>query len=208
MAYIQATEKNAYDITCRIAGLDTNYSYDDRYVQWWYNNQWKGTSYISAHASAGGSLRATGLIPNTTYNIDADIYASSGLIVSLSGTATTAPADIEPWEWYTPKDTNEDMLTPVTRQEWLDFCDKINEVRVANGLSEYSFTTSTAYISAGKPFPAFIFLQAADAINDMGGIAPQLLDVKPMSEDPWGDSSKIFPWYWSNLKSALNNAIP
>lgn len=89
MAYISATSKDTYEITCKIAGLDSNYSYSDRYVKWYYNNSYKGTSYIGSKVSSGGSLTATGLSPNTTYSIEADIYYSGGLLVSLSGTATT-----------------------------------------------------------------------------------------------------------------------
>lgn len=207
MAYIQATEKNAYDITCQIAGLDTNYSYNDRYVRWYYNNLYKGTSYIPAYASAGGSLKATGLSSETTYNIDADIYATSGLIVSLSGVATTTKG-VTPWEWYTPKETMEDMFYITTVQEWLDFCSKINEVRNANGLSNYPFATSSNYIGPDKDFSKWIFLQAANAINDIGGVAPQLFEIESISENKWGNGSVWQPWYFANLKAALNNAIP
>lgn len=198
MAYIQATNKEIHDITCKIAGLDTNYSYNDRYVEWYYNNQYKGRSHIPAKVSSGGSFKATGLTPNTRYNIDADIYWTNGLIVNLSGVATTQPIDIKLWEWQNLKTSGAGFN--VTRAEWIAFCNKINEVRIAKGLSAYSFTTSTNYIDKDKPFYAWIFLQAANAINDLGtGVATEVLNVKS------GDV--IYSWYFENLKTALNNAI-
>ena len=198
MAYIQATSKATNQITCRIDDLSTSYMYDDRYVRWYYNNQYKGTSYIPAFVSSGGSFTATGLTPSTRYNIVADIYNSQGLLVSLSGVATTESMNIEPWEWYTPKTKGTGFN--ITRTEWIAFCNKINAVRVANGLSNYSFSTSTAYIDKGKPFYAWIFLQAVNAIDDLNtGVATEILNVKS------GDL--IYPWYFNNLKAALNNAI-
>ena len=205
MAHIVVSQVNSYDITCYIAGLDTSYALNDRTVAWYYNDIYRGTSYLPPHVSSGGSFKVIGLSPSTFYSIRTVITYNTGT-VTLNTSTITAP--IAPWEWYTPKATMNDMLNPVTRSEWLAFCNKINEIRLANGLPIYPFTTSITYIDTDKPFPAWIFLQAANAISDLGGVAPQVLAVKSMSEDKWGTSSILYPWYFTNLRAALNNAIP
>ena len=58
-----------------------------------------------------------------------NLYSDNSII------AIVTMLNILPWEWFTPK-TDADVK--VTRAEWLAFCAKINEVRVA-GLSTYGF---------------------------------------------------------------------
>ncbi len=198
MAYVRASSKNEYDITCYIDALDTNYSYSDRYVKWYYNNSYKGRSTISAYASSGGSFTATGLTPDTKYYIDAEIYNRDGLIVTLNGVATTEVLTVLPWNWWYSKSSGNDFyLTP---DEWKAFCNRINEVRALNGLGQYGFTTSSTYIASGKPYFAWIWLQASKAIDDLGtGVASACLNVK--------SNDDIYAWYFENLRVALNNAI-
>ena len=94
MAYIYATSKLATSITCEVRGLDTAYSYYDRYVDWYYNGVYKGWNSIDAYVSSGGSCTASGLQASTTYNIEARIYkdGSGTPLATLTGTATTASA--------------------------------------------------------------------------------------------------------------------
>lgn len=146
----------------------------------------------------------TNLTPNTQYYIEIKVggvgYEDSNWAGYYATTlATTA------WEWWYPKDDIRRFT--LDRDEWLAFCNKINEVRVAKGLSAYSFTTSSTYIGKDKPFYAWVWLEAANAINAINGqVAAACLNVKSWSESQ-GDDSIIYPWYWDNLKSALNNAI-
>ena len=157
----------------------------------------------TAQSSTGRTFTFSGLQPNTQYFIEIKAGGTGYEDSNWAGYyATTLAAEL--WEWWTPKEVDNLKLSP---EEWLAFCNKINEVRVANGLSAYSFTTSPTYIADDKVFPVWVFLQAVNAINEMGGIAPQLLTVKSMDESPWGDDSVIYPWYFDNLKAALNNAI-
>lgn len=148
-------------------------------------------------SSSGRTFTFTGLAPNTQYFIE---IACIGSFYSMSDWAgyyaTTLSAEL--WEWHTPKTTGAGFN--VTRAEWIAFCEKINEVRVAKGLSAYSFTTSTTYIDKDKPFYAWIWLEAANAINQINGqVASACLNVNS------GDN--IYAWYFDNLKTALNNAI-
>lgn len=128
------------------------------------------------------------------------VSVSSNLYSDYSDFSYVTLANIAPWEWMKPKTVGQGFN--ITRAEWIAFCNKINEVRIAvlGQGSEYSFTTSTTYIDKDKPFYAWIFLQAANAINEINGqVSQQCLSVKA------GDN--IYAWYFENLKSALNNAI-
>lgn len=208
MAQLQIVGVTKNSISARVIELSTSFAYTRRF-EWKLNDILKGINYSSAGASVSPTFIYSDLNSNTIYSVSVDIYNdSSGAFLASFLLYVTTSAGISPWEWYTPKATNEDMLNPVTRSEWLAFCNKINEIRLANGLLIYPFTTSITYIDTDKPFAAWIFLQAANAISDLGGVAPQVLAVKSMSEDKWGTSSIIYPWYFTNLRAALNNAIP
>jgi len=151
----------------------------------------------SQQSSSGRTFTFSGLQPNTQYLIEIKVSGSGYQDSDWAGYyATTLAAEL--WEWHYPKTSGSGFN--VTPAEWLAFCNKINEVRVAKGLSAYSFTTSTTYIGKDKPFYAWIFLEAVNAINDIGsGISTELLGIKS------GDD--IYAWYFDNLKNALNSAI-
>lgn len=146
----------------------------------------------------------TNLTPNTQYYIEIKVGGSGYEDSNWAGYYATTLATTA-WEWWYPKDDIRRFT--LDRDEWLAFCNKINEVRVAKGLSAYSFTTSSTYIGKDKPFYAWVWLEAANAINAINGqVAAACLNVKSWSESQDNDSI-IYPWYWDNLKSALNNAI-
>jgi len=140
-------------------------------------------------------------------NITFDAYASYKIRVlsstdniysDYSNIFNVAMMNIIPWAWLYPKTSGQGFN--ITRAEWIAFCNKINEVRVAKGLGSYSFATSITYVDKDKPFYAWIFLQAATAIKDLNiGVANEVLGIKS------GDN--ISAWYFENLKNALNNAI-
>ena len=151
----------------------------------------------TAQSSTGRTFTFSGLQPNTQYFIEIKVGGTGYEDSNWAGYyATTLAAEL--WEWHYPKTSGSGFN--VTPAEWLAFCNKINEVRVAKGLSAYSFTTSTTYIDKDKPFYAWIWLEAANAINQINGqVASACLNVNS------GDI--IYPWYFDNLKTALNNAI-
>lgn len=157
----------------------------------------------TAQTSSGRTFAFYDLTPNTQYYIEIKVGGSGYRDSNWAGYYATTLAT-ELWEWWTPKDDEDSDISP---DEWLAFCSKINEVRVANGLSAYSFTTSSTYIGKDKPFYAWIWLQAANAINEINGqVAADCLNVKSFLESMNNDSI-IYPWYWDNLRTALNNAI-
>ncbi len=205
MAYIAASQINTNNATCFLRALDTSYSYNDRSVKWFYDSVYKGTSYLGAYVASGGHFNATGLNPNTQYMVEAWVYKNSTLIVALTGYITTA------WEWYSPRVAGGNLnLTP---NEWIDFCNKINTVRKfykdnnIKNLDPYPFTQDPNFIAKDKNLYAYMFLQAANAINEINGeVNAACLNVKPWSVSQ-GNDSIIYPWYFDNLKAALNNAM-
>ena len=140
----------------------------------------------------------TNLTPNTQYIIiiscSANGYTDSN---NSSYTATTLPAPVSPWEWYTPKSSGGNFN--LTAGEWLAFCERINQMRVARGLSTHSFATTLNWIGKDKPFYAWIFKQAVSALDGFQGLADELKNIQ--------SGGKIYAWYFSNLKSCLNQAI-
>ncbi|MDD3267569.1 MAG: hypothetical protein PHC75_10375 [Burkholderiales bacterium] len=205
MAYIAASQINTNNVTCFLKALDTSYSYNDRSIKWYYDSVYKGTSYLNAYVASGGHFNATGLNPNTQYAVEAWVYKNSTLIVALSGYVTTA------WDWYSPRVAGGNVnLTP---NEWIDFCNKINDVRKfykdnnLKNLDPYPFTQDPNLIAKDKNFYAYIFLQAANAINEINGqVNSACLNVKSWFVSQ-GNDSIIQPWYFDNLKAALNNAM-
>lgn len=158
----------------------------------------------NAQASTERTFTFSGLSSNTSYTIEIKVggagYADSNWVAY-----TISTNQLVPWEWFTPKTTGANFN--ITRDEWLAFCTRINEVRLGIGLASYNFTTSSIYILSGKPFYAWIFLEAATAINEINGqVAPQCLAVKSYSVSQ-GNDSTIYAWYFDNLKTALNNKI-
>jgi hypothetical protein len=163
------------------------------------------TIAVGSIPSSSYTANFTGLEPSTLYTANCTVYRNSPWekVYSNSHRFTTLAPPIFTWEWYTPK-TEDNMLFPVTVKEWLDFCERINQMRVARGLGEYIFTKN---IWSNMPFSKDIFLEAVEALTPFRGLSPELSQVKSMIEDKWGESSKIKPWYFSNLKSCLNQAI-
>lgn len=148
-------------------------------------------------SSSGRTFTFSGLLPNTQYLIEIKVsgvgYQDSDWVGYY---ATTLSAEL--WEWQYPK--TQGVGFNVTPEEWLAFCNKINVVRISKGLLAYPFTTSSTYIAKGKDFYAWIWLEAANAINQINGqVASACLNVSS------GDD--IYAWYFDNLKTALNNAI-
>lgn len=151
----------------------------------------------TAQTSSGRTFTFSGLQPDTQYLIEIKVSGSGYEDSDWAGYyATTLSAEL--WEWQYPK--TQGVGFNVTPEEWLAFCNKINVVRISKGLLAYPFTTSSTYIGKDKPFYAWIWLEAANAINQINGqVASACLNVSS------GDD--IYAWYFENLKTALNNAI-
>ena len=77
----------------------------------------------------------TGLTPNTQYYIEIKVSGTGYEDSNWAGYYATTLATTA-WEWFVPKTSGNEFN--VGADEWLAFCSKINEVRIANGLSAYS----------------------------------------------------------------------
>ena len=151
----------------------------------------------SQQSSSERTFTFYGLLPLTQYFIEIKVsgfgYQDSDWVGYY---ATTLDAEL--WEWQYPKTSATGFN--VTPEEWLAFCNKINVVRISKGLLAYPFTTSSTYIAKGKDFYAWIWLEAANAINEINGqVASACLNVNTKND--------IYAWYFDNLKNALNSAI-
>lgn len=141
-----------YEVACREEGSSTAY-YD--------------TVYSLTHTISGKT-------PNTTYlvNYRGVNEDGAGPYMSTAVRAKTKPA-YTLWEWYSNigsgprsmkrgnKDYDSIPIIPPT--EWNDFCDCINNFRVANGFSTYNFTEAVE----GANATAAQFNEAVTAISAM-----------------------------------------
>lgn len=99
MAYIDYTATST-TITAYLAGLDTEYSKDDRVCTWYVNGVWKGTSTLKKQVSSGGSFKFTDLSPGTGYAIMCSIKAPSWADpVELDDVCYTEEITVEYWSW-------------------------------------------------------------------------------------------------------------
>lgn len=139
-------------------------------------------------------MRATGLDPETTYEVEADVRRGTTLITVQYGTATTVAG----WSWWTPKNAGSPFN--VTPAEWLAFYNMIDEARSLAGLGTYGFTRSSYYFQSGMPFYSWMMTQPATAIDDINGTVAN--ELKTITS---GD--RIYAWYFENLRVALNNSL-
>lgn len=101
------------------------------------------------------------------------------------------------WNWWHSTLVGDDIA--ITRNEWIAFQNKINEIRVALGYSSYSFTTSTTEISAGKSIKAAHFNEAINAINTM---LPTVDDITTVAT-----GENITSALMMEMKDKLNSCI-
>ena len=148
----------------------------------------------SQQSSSGRTFTFSGLLPNTQYLIEIKVGGSGYEDSDWAGYLAITLA-YEPWEWMYPKTQNTEFN--VTAAEWIAFCNKIDEVRTSKAMSGY---TTPSGITKGYSFTAYHFRSAATAINQINGqVMSACLNVQP------GDD--ILASYFTNLKTALNNAI-
>lgn len=94
------------------------------------------------------------------------------------------------WDWYSTIASGQTIN--LSASEWNDFCDRINEFRDYDGLSQFSFTT----VYRGDPIEASIINEARSAISNIStsGAVPNRVN----SGDPI--EASIF----LDLRDALN----
>lgn len=179
MASMSFSSVTSTSFTAEVTDLDTNYSRDDRTVEWFLGNSRQSTGSLSAHASST-SCSFSGLTPNTDYTVTARIHWSStptsglDMTTAISGSHMTKPGatppDPEPerpsyFYWDTAKTSGAKFN--LTASEWNRLISNINSVRSYLGYSSASFTKAVA----GNEFTAAMFNQARSAIITISGFS-------------------------------------
>lgn len=155
------------------------------------------TTRISFQDSTSQMAYFSGLTAGTTYKIRVKVTAAGYTDSAWSSTATATTTIAAGWNWW--HSTLPEDNFAMTRNEWLAFQNKINEIRVGRGYSNYTFTTSTSEIYVGKPFKASHMNEAINAINLM------LSSANDMSTVLAGD--QITSAFMISIKDKLNSCI-
>lgn len=204
MAYLELVDSwYAYLGVC-VAGLDTSYSRDDRYIEWEIDGSSSGSGSLSAGDSSSSTQYFVNLSPGTTYSISATIYYSStptsGIdsSVTVSGSFTTdeepePEPDPRPSYFYWDSSKTSGGKFNLTASEWNGLMSNINEVRVWLGLSRYAWQSA----SSGATFTASAYNTAVHAINSISQYSGSLSTVS--------SGSKVYASQLNSLKNAINS---
>ena len=144
------------------------------------------------------SVTVTGLSPKTSYT--ANVYygpdnTAATIVIGAQSITTGGEGRPDNFSWTTnvtkgatvPK--YGENLAPITADEWISFCSRINQFREYKSLSTYSFTS----VSQGTPMTAAIINQAITAISGISGHG-----TLPTPNDA------ILASFWQQLAAALN----
>lgn len=180
MAKISVDSKTSTSITVYLDELDTNYSYNNRYIEWYVDEEGTkpdATTTIGAYASKSNTATLKGLSPNTTYTIIALVYVSGDLspFASFTKSVTTEKATpTRPSKFGWDKSIVEQGKDAIIyASDWNDLTANINEVRAYKSLSSYSFTTAVK----GNDFTAIMYNEAVKAIKGISGYGTYLSEV-------------------------------
>lgn len=125
-----------------VIGLDTNYSRDDRYINWYIDNGiGPQEQYLGPGWDTSDSAEFTGLSPGTQYTIRAEIrYTDNGQskwATVYGDFETEKAATLEFFEWDSPKTEGEAFN--ITASEWNKLLAHINDVRSNKKLPSYDY---------------------------------------------------------------------
>lgn len=176
MAKIVIASQTSTSVTVYLGELDTNYSFNDRRIDWYIGYTYKAYTNIDAYAEESDTATLTGLHAGVTYTIYAKVFKGSDIepfttfskSVTIQSDASTRPSK---FSWTTPKVSGNEFN--LTATEWKNFTANINAVRKYKGLSEYSFTTAVK----GNDFTASMYNQAVKAIKGISGYGTNLSEV-------------------------------
>lgn len=174
MAKIVIASQTSTSVTVYLGELDTNYSYNDRRIDWYAGNTRKASTNIAAYASSSNLATLSGLSSGTTYTITAKVYkgADATPFATFTASATTDIARPAEFSW-TKSIVQQGKDAIIYASDWKELTANINEVRVYRGLSNYSFTKA----EPGKPFTAEMYKQAVRAIKGISGYGTYLKEV-------------------------------
>jgi len=190
MANIAILEKTPNTIYAYLENLDPAYSRNDRYIDWYTDADYQGTTYLPAYASSGGDIVLSGLSAFTEYIITADVYYYGGHVVLYDDSEFTRP---NYFDWGYAKTSGGSFN--LTASEWNALRTNINQVR---WYRDYS-TASMTIVSQGDDLTASIYNEAVDAIQGIAGYGTYLPTAT--QGDP------VTAYHFNILVSELN-AIP
>lgn len=162
MAYIKIESTTTTTISVCLAGLDTQYSRNDRICTWYVNGRDRGSTSLRAYASSGAGSIFVELDPGTAYEIMAVVTAPDWTTpVVFTETAETDEAPtVQPWSWTSSNGSASDSQTrrayeAITSRGktsdfsylvWNDMVDKVKEIQTSreciwnDGYATYSDT--------------------------------------------------------------------
>ena len=190
MANIVVSSKTQTTIDVYIDNLDTNYSFNDRYIDWYEGSSYCGTTYLAAGVAYGGDFTYDGLSAFTEYILSAVIYYNNGNVTLWDDSEYTRPNE---FSWSSAKIQGGEFS--LSASEWNTLTANINQVRIYRGYSSTSFTS----VSTNDPVTASIYNEAVTGIQGIYGYGSYLYTVTA------GD--KIYAYDFNNLASELN-AVP
>lgn len=176
MAKIVIASQTSTSVTVYLGELDTNYSFNDRRIDWYIGYTYKAYTDIDAYATKSDMATLTGLHAGVTYTIYAKVFKGSEIepfaTFSKSVTIETDPSTRpSKFSWTTPKESGGTFN--LTATEWNNLTKNINDVRVYKTMSAYSFTEAVK----GNNFTAIIYNQAVKAIKGISGYGTSLSEV-------------------------------
>jgi len=192
MATISLSSRTATSISVYITDLDTSYSKNDRYIEWWFNYNSAGTQDISGSISSTNPITFINLSPNTSYPFGARIYYTTydgGPYTSVALTdqwfSTLAASRPSYFYWssygtgYNPQNrttvNGKIALYRPYATAWNAFRSNIISMLVYKGIiaNAASFSTYSNYFpevsTATSKILAADYIKARACINAMGG---------------------------------------
>ena len=204
MAYLELDDYDTTYLAVYVAGLDSSYSRDDRYIEWEIDGSSVSSDSLSAGATSSSTKYFINLSPSTTYYISATIHYSSTPTsgvdswVTVSGSFTTAdepepePEPRPDYFYWTYSKTSGGVFN-LTASEWNSLMSNINSVRSWLGYSMYAW--QSAY--SGNEFTASMYNTAVHAIESMGEFSGSLSTVS--------SGQRIYAWMLNDLRDAINS---
>lgn len=213
MAQIQLVDSTSSSVLLRIIELTYLNSYNTLYNSSYprYGNititlsgagsQALSVQNVGEHGGNTNTVSFTGLNPNTTYTVSAQIvyyndnypsnpssWGTSTLTLNVTTASSTRPPT---FSWTYSKVSGGNMN--LTASEWNSLCSNINLVRVYKGVTNYGFIL--AY--SGETFTASYYNAAVYAIRGISGYSSALTLVYS------GDT--VYAYLLNNLVSLLNS---
>jgi hypothetical protein len=158
-----------------------------------------GTTPIRTLSSTSRTFTFTTLSKNTTYRVRAQCTAINHNDSELSSYYSVKTDDLGIWNWISNVSSN--AAFKITPTEWLAFINRIDEARVAHNMDPYGFNRTSTYFESGKLFYAWMFTQAANALNEIPGITVSLTLRNITS------GNRMYASQFDDLRTALNTAI-